>query len=107
MWRHIPEPLEWHPFYAGKTYLLDWLEGHDQRMPYDTIQIAVPKRLKLWEPKQELPGPEDSCVRLTMTRERCWGLAPYVGPPFVYVWNFGVDNLGRMIAGDARIQYID
>lgn len=33
-----------------------------------------------------------------LTRRRQWGLAPYVGPPFVYVWYIAVNGDGEKIA---------
>src|SRR5438094_10207861 len=39
-----PMPLSWHPYYRGKTWLLDWLEG---RMPVgDVVQVPVPPSIK-------------------------------------------------------------
>lgn len=43
----------------------------------------------------------------TMTRRTAYGLAPYVGRPFVYAWDLFEDELGRMVAGDSRIEYTD
>jgi hypothetical protein len=43
--------------------------------------------------------------RAHLTMRKCWGPAPYVGRPFAYVWKVAVDDNGRAIAGEARIEY--
>lgn len=40
-----------------------------------------------------------------LTVHRVWGLAPYVGDPFIYVWSVAVDGSKRWVAGDSHSQY--
>lgn len=35
-----PPPLEWHPAYRDKTWLLDWLEGRSKHQS-DRIDLPV------------------------------------------------------------------
>jgi hypothetical protein len=94
--KQCPMPLEWHPAYADKTYLVDWLNG-------------VGRFGKMWD--IQLPVITSKLTDIgwryrILHRQRCWGPAPYVGKPFVYMWNAAVDELGRGIAGESRIEYI-
>jgi hypothetical protein len=50
---------------------------------------------------------EPDLVPMTLIRCMAWGPAPYVGRPFVYVWQFATDELGRAVAGDSYIFYTD
>ena len=52
------------------------------------------------------PGPVESSVRaVRMTKQRAYGLAPWVGRPFLNEWYVGTDELGRQVAGESRIVY--
>lgn len=51
--------------------------------------------------------PETSYVCHILRKEKAAGLAPYVGDPFVYIWYVATDELGRSVAGDAKIRYLD
>ena len=99
-------PLEWHPWYRDKTWLLDWVEGRSG--PRDHIRIPVPQRLAAGFVEVDETYPTMPNLReVIMTRRKAWGPAPYVGRPFGYAWWVGVDNLGRQIAGESRIVYTD
>ena len=101
----VPAPLEWHPFYRDKTWLLDWLE---RRGPYGKLHdIRIPIVRRVRPADIESPTQDATMNVLIMSRHRCVGPAPYVGRPFVYTWNVGVDNLGRCIAGESRIVYTE
>jgi hypothetical protein len=97
-------PGECHPAYANMPWLRDWVNGLTG-YPRDRVMIPAP-RLSVapfgkdsQKPIESMPAP------LMMTRKRCARPAPYVGRPFCYTWEFGVDNLGRAVAGDAKMQY--
>lgn len=100
-----PRPLYWHPFYRDRAGLIDWLNSRDQTPLY----LAIPRRIRLVEFREGdalLDAPRDlSLERLTLTKNIAAGPAPYVGEPFCYRWNIATDQLGRSIAGEARIQY--
>lgn len=101
-----PSPLDWHPAYRDKTWLLDWLERRGPYADLDVIRLPVLPSMRRLFTVQEFPDPSHDVSRsMTMTRRKCWGPAPYVGRPFVYVWMAGVDDLGRCIASDSRIVY--
>lgn len=100
-----PAPLERHPYYEDQTWLLDWLEcpGRDaNRIVMDTSLGTSAHRWWLDEPTDLIEALPDELI---MTRRRAWAPAPYVGNPFHYEWYVGEDNLGRCIAGEARIVY--
>jgi len=102
----VPMPLEWHPWYRDKTWLLDWLEGKSG-YPEDAIVIPVPPRL-YWQREENRIGPETISDRqIVLTKHRAWGSAPYVDTPFHYEWTTATDHLNRSIASDARIVYDD
>lgn len=102
-----PVPLEWHPFYRGKTFLIDWLNDDPKcGLPLDTIRLPVARsvhaRMIMGDNPMEIEAPLPSII---MRKRRAAGPAPYVGRPFVYGWNIGEDDLGRCIAGESRIFY--
>ena len=100
-----PAPLEWHPAYRDHAWLLDWLEGCGEQ-PTHAIRFPIFKRIRLADFDRD-PVIAEALPTRTLTKHKVRGLAPYVGDPFVYRWYFAVDELGRTIAGDAHIQYLD
>lgn len=99
-----PPPLTWHPFYRGKTFLIDWLNGASS-LPEWTIKIPVPRRITYASISEDIGPSLASMDVLIMTKQRAWGPAPWTGRPFHYEWYVGTDNLGRRIAGESRIVY--
>lgn len=101
-----PPPLEWHPFYRNRTWLLDWLE---QRGPYADLHDLLLPKLPVWaamlRSEADVATAEPLAEPLRLTRHRAHGPAPYVGRPFRYVWHVAVDQYGRCIAGEAHIVY--
>lgn len=97
-----PAPLEWHPAYRDKTDLLDWLDDPTQ---YPVVQVPLMgyPRIRL----ADLPIVSGTIEVHTLTKQRAQGLAPYIGRPFIYRWTVATDQLGRSIAGESRIEYID
>lgn len=99
-------PLYWHPFYRDRTGLIDWLNSSDP----NPFHIAIPRRLRLADFREDdvlLDAPRDvSLERFILTKNIAAGPAPYVGEPFTYRWNVATDQLGRSIAGEARIHYL-
>ncbi len=102
----IPAPLEWHPAYRDRTWLIDWLEGKTAEYPADRILLPILPVLRLFERGLDPTYPQ-SAGTLVLTKRKAWGWAPYVGRPFVYVWYVATDDLGRSIAGESRIVYTD
>ncbi|MFI6304289.1 hypothetical protein ACIBCH_20660 [Amycolatopsis thailandensis] len=103
-----PAPLEWHPAYRDRTWLLDWLEGRTELLDQDSVMVPfeeAPWRFKPYVPNA--PIVPEKIRAHTLKKQRAQALAPYVGRPFIYRWNVAIDELGRMIAGEARIHYID
>ena len=94
-----PAPLEWHPWYRGMTYLLDWLE-HGQQPNY---LVPVPRRVQISEGSGAYP---DNTACAVLAKRRAFGFAPYVGDPFIYTWWTATDQHGRSIASDSRIEYL-
>jgi len=91
-----PAPLEWHPWYRGKTYLYDWLVHGTQH----TYLVPVPRRVQTGESSAYL---EDlACAQLV--KRRAYAPAPYVGDPFIYTWWTATDQHGRSIASDTQIE---
>lgn len=100
----VPAPLEWHPAYRDRTWLIDWLERRGEYADRQHMRILFTRPLRVCD--LELTEPEElEATVMVLTRRRCFGLAPWVGDPFHYEWWVGEDNVGRCIAGDARIVY--
>ena len=97
-----PAPLDWHPAYADRTWLLDWLNGvgpcADRR---EMLLPILPSPLRSWSPDDVGPTVPATLRTRVLTRRLCQGAAPYVGRPFVYQWCAAVDDLGRAIAGES------
>jgi hypothetical protein len=96
-----PLPFEWHPRYAAHVdALLKWLMDENASLCY-----RVPRSMRMVASFD--PEPVETSRSFDMlTRMRCVGLAPYVGEPFVYRWNVGIDDLGRAVATDSWIHYL-
>ena len=91
-----PPPMEWHPAYQDKPWLLEWLNS-DQ--PHVVLPVLPPSRS--WKS-------EHTAGRtMTLTKHQAAALAPYTGHPYHLVWYVATDNLGRSIAGERRYQYED
>jgi hypothetical protein len=96
-------PGDCHPAYADKPFIRDWLNGPNK--PRDYILVPI---LRSAFASYDVPTEPIALSPRTMMlmRKRCAGPAPYVGDPFCYEWEVAVDDLGRVVAGDARIQYL-
>jgi len=99
-----PPPLKWHPAYAGKTWLLDWLND-DPRYRSDQMQLPILRATHFTADDPSEPAVASS-KPLTLRKHRCVGPAPYVGRPFVYTWNVAIDDYGRMISGESKRMYL-
>jgi hypothetical protein len=98
--QQVPMPLDWHPAYADKTWLLDWL-GDDQQ---DLLRLPVMRgRDFIAETLSSPVGP--SLGSMTLTKRQASGPAPYVGRPYVYLWMTATDEVGRSIAGESKRRY--
>lgn len=103
----VTAPMEWHPFYLDKPWLMEWLDGHP---PYDPYILRLPI---VHKPSTGDRGSYDiydtqlTDHELILTKQKAWGAAPYVGRPFVYVWKVATDQYGRSIAGDTMIVHRD
>jgi len=102
----VPSPRDWHPAYADKTYLVEWLNGVGPYAKMWDIQLAIVPRLNAMFTEVESPVAAPSFKTRLLHRQTCRGPAPYVGRPFVYEWFAAVDELGRAIAGESHIEYI-
>lgn len=91
-----PAPLEWHPFYRDKTYLLDWLKPNGSQV----IRVPIPPVIRL-----DMPESEDGPNIATLTKQRAWAQAPWTERPYVYLWYVGTDQWGRSIAGEPEARY--
>lgn len=99
----VTMPLEWHPAYLDKPWLMDWLDRDDKSF---SIQIPIYNRrgiLAYWDSDPLTLTPRIE----TLTKRKVGALAPYVGRPFIYVWFVATDSLGRSIAGESWIEYLD
>jgi hypothetical protein len=102
--RVVAPPLEWHPAYEDRPWLMDWLNGQGPSGRHPVIKLSMMRGLE-WGHMDRHRSSSLSGTRL-LRRQQCWALAPYVGREFVYIWSVAVDELGRAIAGEAGIQYL-
>lgn len=101
-------PGEVHPAYEGNRFVIEWALGHQLGMDQWHLVIPVPSRPRWPAPGQLAPTEADVTSLRThiMTRRQAWALAPFVGDPFVYLWDICTDELGRGIGGFTKIQHI-
>lgn len=100
-----PMPNEVHPAYSDKAqWIRDWLDGKYPSFDQHTLRLSVPRRAAFMA-EAAYPISADLPRVATMTRKHCAGPAPYVGRPFIYVWDVAVDGYGRAVAADSRIEY--
>lgn len=103
-----PWPGQWHPFYEpNREALTAWLDGTG--LQHDVIHLYRPRPMRITDYRPDAP-PLDTIDKwerdvITLTRKRFYGIAPYVGDPFVYVWTVGVDHLKRYVCSEAAIRY--
>lgn len=91
-----PAPGEFHPYYEPRRqWLTHWLDNETTWH----VRMPVPPVLRLvYEP---VYNPWDMGKENVLQRRHTWGVAPYVGDPFVYAWWCASDDYGRWIAGSA------
>jgi hypothetical protein len=98
-----PPPLDCHPAYADMPWIREWVEGKSFKTQALRIPVIQRPRLEMIETD---PFHPEILKQRMMERHKIWGIAPYVGDPFVYVWFCGVDDLGRHVCGDSEIHYL-
>lgn len=74
--------------------ITDWLYGLTAQKDILTIARPIKVGLDAYIGESEYFGP----LYETLTRRKQWGLAPYVGDPFIYVWYIAVNGDGEVIA---------
>lgn len=92
----VPMPGECHPAYRTRVWIREWVDANPRRLP-DTIVVPIYRK-----------DPEGFAALVavseyTLTRRKAAAPAPYTGAPFVYMWYYAVDHVGRAVAGQARI----
>lgn len=101
---YLAPPGEVHPYYADNKFVIEWVLGHSPNLSRAAILIATGWGLRDIFTTSPYPTERDVPRVLTMRRMQAWGPAPYVGDPFAYVWDIGVDDLGRQVAGLTQIK---
>jgi hypothetical protein len=91
-----------HPDFADQPYLRAWIDDPHGRNSA-TFVDPIPA---IWVRDSEIAAPARN-LAYVLDRCRVVGPAPYVGRPFVYLWDVAVDRLGRWIAGPSYIVYRD
>src|SRR5438477_7403869 len=100
-----PMPGHCHPYYANRRdVIVDWLNGNTSYGYRLHLPVAPVIRFTA------AAEPPDLCVErpvVVLDRRRAWWPAPYVGRPYVYIWEVATDQYGRMVSGDVRdIEYV-
>lgn len=104
---YVPEPMTEHPHYAG---IAEMLRGSLERKPMD-VQIAEPSA-PAWatygsEPSEK-PTSDLPTRRRILTWKKCAGPAPATidarREDAYYMWDVLVDDIGRHVAGPARLE---
>jgi hypothetical protein len=97
-------PGEWHPAWDhARPVLTDWLERRGGLGGLDTILLPRRSRSGWWSSGWPFEQGDPDVTTAVETswlfqRETIYAPAPYVGKPFVYAWNAGWDDLGRVVA---------
>lgn len=98
----VPSPESVHPDLAQIVEFATPRLGHDA--PLWPICFMEPQQIRAYEKDDALTAlPID---KHTLKISKAYGVAPYVGHPFVYMWKVATDELGRSIAGRSWIQYL-
>lgn len=99
---YVPMPETCHPFYEAQAH------GIRAHLELPAVVVAEPMQLSasFFEPGDSI-SMRASVVTRTMPVKKVAGPAPYVGDPMfshrAYEWRVAVDDLGRHVAGEARL----
>lgn len=95
-----PDPGQWHRDYRHLPGLVAWLK----RGNVVDLQLAGAARMR--KAQIYATGRVKVIPNALLRRHAAIGPAPFVGQPFVYTWRFAVDQSGRSIATESRIEYL-
>ncbi len=97
----FPWPNTAHPAYAGPANSIRRFMAEGRR----SLMLPVPLSGRIFSAADEpYPPALPSFETRTLLVKRAWGKAPYVGDPFIYVWDVAADDMGRWVSGPTRIQ---
>jgi hypothetical protein len=97
----IPPPESCHDFYKQSQWIRDYLDTKEVQS--SAICVAERNRSVVSILDDSYHDPYHI---FTVAIKTAWGIAPYVGRPFVYTWNYITDHEGRSAAGKAHIHYV-
>lgn len=100
--RDVPMPGTCHPAYARHEDMIRrWLHGELDYGFRDEFRIPKLPRIKPnWAAEgEDKPLTSVPLETLDLRRQRCTAPAPYVGEPYVLLWDVAVDQYGRTVAG--------
>ena len=98
----IPLPESCHDFYKQSQWIRDYLDTKEVQNRFICVAERNPISISVLENKPY----NDPYHVFTVGIKTEWRPAPYVGRPFVYVWNYIIDYKGRAAAGKAHIHYV-
>jgi hypothetical protein len=106
MSEYVPEPMTEHPHYTGMAMALrDMLA---QKAGDVVVPELRPLAVAYFDQPSEKQTSDALIRRRTLTRKKCAGPAPATIDPrweqAVYVWDVLVDDIGRHVAGPARLE---
>lgn len=105
MAKQPPPPGEVHPAYANNAGIQEWVERTGPLAERHRVQVPISRPVNLRSIEDDVSALLTSDGH-TLTIGTAWGLAPYVGDPFVYEWRVGTDELGRSVASQPRRQML-
>jgi hypothetical protein len=100
---YVPMPETAHPFYESQAPGIRRLLESSRY----AIEVFTPRRVSVSFTATTPIAADLDMPRKTLTIKKCAGPAPFIGDPVWeqgwYVWRVAMDDLGRHVAGEARL----
>ncbi len=86
--------------------VIDWINNKGPFVGMYEFRVPVMPVVHLSFLTADVTRAEPGYKVLRLQKSKAWGVAPYVGRPFVYMWHMATDDYGRHVCSDAWIHYL-